>query len=47
METITHATIAMLAVINPFVCGAMLLQAEQGIVTIIVSDDTKEEKRIV
>jgi multiple antibiotic resistance protein len=30
METITHTTIAMLAVINPFVCGAMLLQAEQG-----------------
>lgn len=30
METITHSTIAMLAVINPFVCGTMLLQTEQG-----------------
>ena len=30
METIIHSTIAILAVINPFVCGAMLLQAEQG-----------------
>jgi len=28
MDTITQSTIAMLAVINPFVCGAMLLQAE-------------------
>jgi multiple antibiotic resistance protein len=30
METITHSTLAMLAVINPFVCGAMLLQIERG-----------------
>jgi len=30
METISHSTLAMLAVINPFVCGAMLLQIEQG-----------------
>lgn len=30
METLTHSTLAMLAVINPFVCGAMLLQAELG-----------------
>ena len=28
METITQSTIAMLAVINPFVCGAMLLQTQ-------------------
>ena len=30
METITQSTIAMLAVINPFVCGAMLLQTQAG-----------------
>jgi multiple antibiotic resistance protein len=30
METITQSTIAMLAVINPFVCGAMLLQTQTG-----------------
>ena len=30
METLTHSTIAMLAVINPLVCGTLLLQAEQG-----------------
>ena len=30
METYTHSTIAMLAVINPFVTGAMLLQVLQG-----------------
>jgi multiple antibiotic resistance protein len=31
METYVQATIGMLAVINPFVCGAMLLQLEHGI----------------
>lgn len=30
MESYLQATIGMLAVINPFVCGAMLLQTEQG-----------------
>lgn len=30
METITQSTIAMLAVINPFVCGAMLLQTQSN-----------------
>lgn len=28
METISQSAIAMLAVINPFVCGAILLQTE-------------------
>ena len=31
MESYVQATIGMLAVINPFVCGAMLLQLEHGI----------------
>ena len=31
MESYLQATIGMLAVINPFVCGAMLLQTEQGL----------------
>jgi multiple antibiotic resistance protein len=30
METVIQSTIAMMAVINPFVCGTMLLQMEQG-----------------
>ena len=30
MESYIQATIGMLAVINPFVCGTMLLQIEQG-----------------
>ena len=30
MESYTQATIGMLAVINPFVCGAMMLQIEHG-----------------
>ena len=30
MESYIQATIGMLAVINPFVCGAMLLQLDQG-----------------
>lgn len=30
MNDYLHTTAAMLAVINPFVCGAMLLQAESG-----------------
>lgn len=30
MNTYLHATIAMLAVINPVVCGTMILQATQG-----------------
>lgn len=30
MDTYIHATIAMLAVINPVVCGTMILEAEQN-----------------
>ena len=30
METVIQSTIAMMAVINPFVCGTMLLQMERG-----------------
>ena len=30
METIAQSTIAMLAVINPFICGSMVLNLEQG-----------------
>ncbi len=30
MNDYLHTTIAMLAVINPFVCGAMMLQLEAG-----------------
>lgn len=31
METYVQATLGMLAVINPFVCGTMLLQTENGL----------------
>jgi multiple antibiotic resistance protein len=30
METVSQSIIAMLAVINPFVCGSMILKLEQG-----------------